>query len=72
MSCANSEQAMRTHPDIDLMTARRAGDLLQPARFWLCKRYRSLLDGNFVRNEEHRSACDSMRFNCTTNTGMLV
>jgi hypothetical protein len=34
------EQAMRTHPDIGLMIAsciKSAADLLQLARFWLCK-----------------------------------
>ena len=34
---------MRTHPDIGLAI----GDLLQLARFWLCKRTR--LDGKFSR-----------------------
>ena len=35
------EQAMRTHPDIGLMIAsciKSAADLLQLARFWLCRK----------------------------------
>ena len=46
------EQAMRTHPDIGLMIAtcsKSTADLLQLARFWLCK-FHEAIDAKEARN----------------------
>ena len=50
------EQAMRTHPDIGLMIAtcsKSAADLLQLARFWLCKQISYV----YTRKNEQLDQC---------------